>query len=158
MCDMGSRRWCSRCHSEPPIRLAALAQGRRGMPRVRGMTVWRRRKRLTLERGPHDDRCSSGREITRASRSERPLLTCGGFLALYGLGMTSLRGPLYRQSHHHARADALEAGDRHLAAVRFHDLLHDVETEAGAAAAAERLVAGLLVLFPDLLNLVRFDP
>src|SRR5437868_10986718 len=60
---------------------------------------------------------------------------------------------LHRQLDDHARTDAFEGGHRHFAAMSLHDLLHDVETEARAAAAAERSVAALFVLFPDLRQL-----
>src|SRR6266550_7579614 len=64
---------------------------------------------------------------------------------------------LHRQLDDHARADAFQRGNRDFAAVRLDDLSDNVETEAGAAAAAERFVAALLVLLPDLGDLLGLD-
>src|SRR5438552_5717739 len=68
---------------------------------------------------------------------------------------SSSRRPLHRQLQHHRRPHALDRGDGDLAAVGLHDLLHDVEPEARAAAAAQRLASALLVLLPDLRQLAR---
>src|ERR1051325_1365880 len=70
---------------------------------------------------------------------------------------SSSRRPLDRQLQYHRRPHAFDRGDGDLAAVGLDDLLDDVESQARAAAAAERLAAALLVLLPDLRELARLD-
>src|SRR5437660_1531695 len=85
------------------------------------------------------------------------LLSCTTFRIAGRIAGATLRCAFDGQPQHHARADAFDRGDGYFAAVGFDDLADDVEAEAGAAAAAEGLVLRLLVLLPDLLELLRLD-
>src|SRR5437868_14807046 len=73
------------------------------------------------------------------------------------IASSSRRRPLDRQLQHHRSSDAFDRGDGDLSAVRLDDLFDDIEAEAGAGAAAERLAAALLVLLPDLGELAGLD-
>src|SRR5258706_6549585 len=95
---------------------------------------------------------TSRNEKNASRKPERSSMTLA-----HRVAASKLRRPRHWQLQHHARSHSFDRGHRYLAAVGFDDLLDDVEAEAGAAAAAERFVAALLVLVPDLLQLGGLD-